>query len=123
MEDILYIHRREIERSGGAPGLRIPDAVEAAAAAPRATHEGTYLLDIFNMAAAYVVAIAIRHPFVDGNKRAAAGSALMFLHLNGDEITERHPEELADTVLALLSKDIDREGLGDWFRERASDRE
>lgn len=42
VEDILYIHRREIERSGGTPGLRIPDAVEAAAAAPRVTHEEKY---------------------------------------------------------------------------------
>ena len=122
VEDILYIHRREVERSGGDPGIRDRDALAAAAAAPLVTQRGEYLLDVFNMAAAYVVAIAVRHPFLDGNKRAAAASALTFLHLNGYDITERHPEELADAVLGLLDKKVDREQLGRWFRERASER-
>ena len=83
---------------------------------------GEFLLDLFNMAAAYIVAIAIRHPFLDGNKRAAAASALTFLYLNGIVITERYTEELADTVLALLAKEMDREQLGEWLRERAAER-
>ena len=123
VEDILYIHRREIERSGGVSRLRDQQALEAAANAPRATHGGQYLLDLFNMAAAYVVAIAFRHPFIDGNKRTAAASALTFLYVNGYVITERYPEEMADLVLALLEKKLDREQLGSWFRERASERE
>jgi len=123
VEDVLYIHRREIELSGGDSGLRDREALEAAIAAPRASHEGRYLLDIFNMAASYLVAIAVRHPFLDGNKRTAAASALTFLYLNGFDITERHPEELADVVLALLSKKLDREQLGEWFQARASERE
>ena len=123
VEDVLYIHRREIERSGGDPGLRDPEALEAATYAPRATYGGKYLLDVFNMAAAYVVSIAVRHPFLDGNKKAAAASALTFLYLNGYTVTERHPGELADVVLDLLRKDVDREQLGTWFRERVIDRE
>ena len=98
-------------------------ADEAATYAPRATYGGKYLLDLFNMAAAYVVAIAVRHPFLDGNKRTAAASALTFLYLNGYSLVERHPEELADAVLDLLNKDLDREQLGNWLRERAIDRE
>ena len=123
VEDILYIHRREIQRAGGDPHLRSRDALEAAAAAPQVTHDGEYLLDLFNMAAAYVVAIAVRHPFIDGNKRAAAATALTFLYLNGLSVTERHPEELADAVLSLLARKLDRERLGEWFRERVGDRE
>ena len=122
VEDILYIHRREIRWAGGEPRLRSRDALEAASGAPQVTHDGEYLLDLFDMAAAYVVAIAVRHPFIDGNKRAAAATALTFLYLNGHSITERYPEELADAVLALLAKKLDRKQLGEWFRERASDR-
>jgi death-on-curing protein len=121
VEDILYIHRCEIERAGGEPVLLSRDALEAAAGAPQVTHAGKYLLDLFNMAAAYVVAIAGRHPFVDGNKRAAAATALTFLRLNGYSVTEHHPEELADVVLALLRKELDREQLGNWFQARADD--
>ena len=123
VEDVLYIHRREIERFGGEPILRDRAALEAAVAAPRATHAGGYLLDLFNMAATYVIAIAVRHPFLDGNKRAAAASGLAFLYLNGYDITERHDEEMADVVLGVLDKRVDREQLGRWFHERASERD
>ena len=119
VEDVLFIHRREIDQAGGDPGLRDRSALEAAVLAPQATHAGEYLLDIFDMAAAYLLSIAVRHPFIDGNKRAAAATALTFLYLNGWDVEERHPEELADMVLALLRHELDREGVGDWFRERS----
>ena len=120
VEDVLFIHRREIEQAGGDPGIRDRSALEAAVLAPRATHAGEYLLDIFNMAAAYLVSIAVRHPFLDGNKRAASATALTFLYLNGWDVQERHPEELADMVLALLDHELDRESVGTWFQERSS---
>ena len=70
------------------------------------------------MAASYMVTIAFRHPFLDGNKRTAAAAALTFLYLNGYLVTERHSEELADLVLALLRREVDREDVGRWFRDR-----
>jgi death-on-curing family protein len=39
--------------------------------------------DLFEMAAAYLFHIVKNHPFVDGNKRAGAMSAYVFLQLNG----------------------------------------
>jgi len=122
VEDVLHIHRREIDQAGGDPGVRDLSALEAAVLAPQVTHGGDYLLDAFDMAAAYLVSIALRHPFVDGNKRAAAATALTFLYVNGWEVEERHPEELADMVLALLRHELDREAVGNWFRERSKPR-
>jgi death-on-curing protein len=80
-------------------------------------------MDLFDMAAAYLVALAFRHPFLDGNKRTAAAAALTFLHLNGYDVNERHPEELADLVLSLLRKEVDREDVGQWFRDRSAPHE
>jgi len=119
---ISHIHQQEIERSGGDPGLRDPEALEAAVAAPRVTHDGRYLMDLFDMAAAYSVAIIYRHPFIDGNKRTGTAAALTFLFLNGYEVSERHPEELADVILEMLEEksQIGRQELGTWFRERSS---
>ena len=122
VEDVLHIHRREIEQAGGSPEVRDLSALEAAILAPQITHDGEYLLDLFDMAAAYLVSIAGRHPFVDGNKRTAAATALTFLYVNGWGIEERHPEELADMVFALLRQEFDREGVGNWFRERSKPR-
>ena len=75
--------------------------------------------DIFEMAAAYVESVCVRHPFVDGNKRTGAVCALTFLLLNGYEIDEIYDEELADKVLDLVTHQIDRQGLADFFRTRA----
>ena len=121
VDAVTHIHRRELDRAGGDSGLRDREGLGAAVAAPRATHDGEFLMDLFDMAAAYAVAIIFRHPFVDGNKRAGAATALTFLYLNGYEVNERHPEELADVILAMLCEgsQFDRERLGAWFRERA----
>jgi len=122
VEDVLHIHHREIEISGGDPGLRDSVGLEAAVAAPRATMDGAYLLDLFQMAAAYLVAIAMRHPFMDGNKRTAAAAALTFLYLNGYVVLEKYPEELADVVLTLLRGETDRSGMGAWLKARSEQR-
>jgi death-on-curing protein len=82
VEDVLYIHRREIEQAGGDQDVRDEQALIAAVHAPQATHEGEYLLELFDMAAAYLVSLAVRHPFIDGNKRTAAATALTFLYIN-----------------------------------------
>ncbi|MEM7534956.1 MAG: type II toxin-antitoxin system death-on-curing family toxin [Chloroflexota bacterium] len=117
VDDVLAFHKAEIEHAGGTPEVRDIDALEAAVSAPMASFDGEYLLDIFEMAATYINSICIRHPFLDGNKRAGAASALVFLHLNGYELHETHDEELADQVLALLTHDIDKDDLANYFRK------
>ena len=47
VEEVLYIHSKEIEAAGGNPGIRDLSALEAAVLAPQATHGGEYLLDLF----------------------------------------------------------------------------
>jgi len=56
VDDILYIHRREIERAGGDPGVRDFGVVESSTAAAQASFEGDWLHeDLFAMAGAYIV--------------------------------------------------------------------
>ena len=120
LEEAMLFHREEIKRAGGAEGIRDPDGLAAALAAPQAAFGGSYLLgDLFEMAAAYVESICARHPFIDGNKRTGTACALVFLLLNGYEIDEEHDEELADQVLDLVMHRTDREGLADYFRKRS----
>ncbi len=120
LEEAILFHREEIERTGGAEGIRDLDGLTAALAAPQASFGGSYLLvDLFEMAAAYVESICMRHPFVDGNKRTGTACALVFLLLNGYEIDEEHDEALADRVLDLVTHRTDREGLAEYFRTRS----
>jgi len=86
-DEILEIHQHQIERYGGATGVRDASALESAVAMPAASFDGAYLHNsIAAMAAAYLFHICQNHAFVDGNKRAGANAAITFLLLNGYEL-------------------------------------
>ncbi|OFZ19758.1 MAG: hypothetical protein A2Z20_00280 [Bdellovibrionales bacterium RBG_16_40_8] len=70
----------QLESYGGATGIRAPDLLESAVMTPQASFGGQYVHnDVYEMAAAYAFHIAENQPFVDGNKRTALASALVFL--------------------------------------------
>ena len=117
-EEAMFFHAEEIKRAGGAKGVRDHDGLEAALAAPKAAFGDSYLMDLSEMAASYVESVCTHHPFVDGNKRTGTACALTFLFLNGYEVDEHYDEELADTVLDLVTHSIDRKGLANYFRAR-----
>lgn len=109
LDEVLYIHRQEITLASGEPNIRDLEAVKACIEAPKASFGGEFLYDLFGMAATYISCLTMRHPFVDGNKRTALGSALTFLYINGIELTESYNEELADLVLKFVTKKITKE--------------
>lgn len=74
------------------------------------------------MAAAYIVELTMRHPFIDGNKRTGAASALTFLYLNGYEISESYDEELADIILDLITHKIDHSQLVSYLKKQSIQR-
>jgi len=116
LEDILFIHQQEIQISGGEPNIRDQEGIKACVDAPKASFGGEFLHDLFGMAASYVTCLTMRHPFVDGNKRTALGSALTFLHLNGYAVEESYDEELADLVLDFVTKKISKEDVVEHLR-------
>ncbi len=104
MGEVLLILQDQIRRYGGAYGVRDPGLLSSALAMPSATFEGKYLhKDLFDQAAAYAFHLCQNHPFVDGNKRAALASALVFLSLNGIEL-EDPKEELYDLMISVAGK-------------------
>ena len=119
MEDILFIHEQEIQKAGGDPGIREKQDVQACTDAPKASFDGEYLNDLFEMAASYIICLTIRHPFIDGNKRTALASTLTFLYLNGYEVDESYDLELADLVLNFLSNDISKDEIAKHLKENA----
>lgn len=84
MEIVLEIHAEAIAQFGGSDGLRDRALLESAIAAPQAIFGGeSPFHDVIEVAAAYLFYLCSNHPFVDGNKRVALGSCLVFLQLNG----------------------------------------
>jgi death-on-curing protein len=103
VDEVLEIHHEQIELYGGSLGLRDAGALESAIATPMATFDAEYLhATIPAMAAAYLFHIAQNHPFIDGNKRAGAKAALVFLEVNGWESTF-DGDRLEETVLGVAA--------------------
>ncbi len=64
--------------------------------------DGKYLhKSLYDKAAAYLFHICQNHPFIDGNKRVALVSALMFLAMNNSPIdyNEKSLEQLVRSVV------------------------
>jgi death-on-curing protein len=81
---VKAIHAEVIAAYGGSRGLRDEALLEAAVAAPQATMMGEPLItDAVEVAAAYLFYLCRNHPYVDGNKRTALATCLVFLSENG----------------------------------------
>ena len=105
LEDVLCIHFEQIESYGGSyggsHGVRDQQMLESALMTPQASYEGIFVhSDLFEMAAAYAFHISENQAFIDGNKRTALASALVFLGLNGIEVFDPH-EKLYVSIMEL----------------------
>lgn len=118
LDEVLEIHRQQIERYGGSTGLRDAGALESAVATPQAMFGGEFLhRSIPAMAAAYLFHLCQNHPFIDGNKRAGANAAVTFLLMNDWEPTFEQ-EELVEVVLAVASSRLSKQPLIEIFESR-----
>src|SRR4051794_33509952 len=94
LAEVLDLHRRMIEQSGGAQGVRDREAVDSALAQPRMTFGGEDLYPgLGKKAAALGFSLIKNHPFVDGNKRVGHAAMETFLVLNGSELSAPADEQ------------------------------
>src|SRR6201993_2874860 len=77
------IHEDQIDRYGGAAGMRDRGLLEAALYRPQTG----YYADLIEEAAALWESLAQNHPFIDGNKRTAFAVTYTFLAINGARLT------------------------------------
>jgi death on curing protein len=103
IDEVLALHCDQIARYGGASGVRDLGLLESAVATAQSSFGGNYLHGTLEeMAAAYLFHLAQNHPFIDGNKRIAAASMIMFVYLNDRDLlcTE---DELVELTLSVAS--------------------
>ena len=115
VSDVLQIHEDAIAKDGGLAGIRDPGLLDSAVMMPRQQFGGQFLHeDLSAMAAAYLFHIAKNHPFLDGNKRAAAMAAYVFLDANGMDLTAS-PDEFEHAVLSVASGTMSKLDLTSWM--------
>lgn len=84
VEAVKAIHAEVLAAHGGLAGLLDGALLESAVAAPQTTMHGEPMFgDPVEIAEAYLFYLCRNHPFVDGNKRMALATCLVFLSENG----------------------------------------
>ncbi len=116
---VKAIHREVLKAHGGSAGIRDEALLESAVAAPQATMTGRPLIsDPLEIAAAYLFYLSQNHPFVDGNKRTALASCLIFLATNRLMTEQRLPvDDWESFVLSVASGKMDREETAKRLRK------
>jgi death on curing protein len=114
---VLDFHAEQLAVFGGPDGIRDLGLLESALARPQ--NKYSYGETVFAvLAAAYGFGIVRNHPFIDGNKRTALASMIVFLNLNGLALAA--PQEAAAAiVLALAAGEIGEDVLVRWIADNS----
>jgi death-on-curing protein len=118
LENILVLHEKVVDRTGGATGIRDQAGLESANAQPQATFGGELLhAELCDQAAALGFSLIGNHPFVDGNKRIGHAAMNVFLVLHGFDI-DADVDEQEEVILGVAAGEWTRERFTDWLREK-----
>ena len=111
VEAVKAIHREVLQAHGGSAGIRDESLLDSAVAAPQATMMGQPMFrEPVEVAAAYLFYLCRNHPFIDGNKRTALATCLVFLSENGLLSQEKLDADVWEKlVLDVAASRIDRE--------------
>jgi death-on-curing protein len=121
-QQVLFIHARLIETTGGSHGLRDLGLLQSAVARPQATFDGADLYsDLWSKAAALMESLAQNHPFVDGNKRTAITATAMFLRQNGF-VLQTTNEALEAFVMMVVEERSSLDTIVIWVKDNVQNK-
>jgi death-on-curing protein len=119
LEEVLLLHARLIQRTGGSGGVRDMGLLDSALARPRATFGGEDLYpSLWHKAAALMHSLIKNHPFVDGNKRTALTATGLFLEVNGYTLTASNEQVLDFAKRAAVGKG-DIKSIAMWLEKHS----
>lgn len=118
-EQVLFLHSRLIDETGGMHGVRDLGMLLSALGRPLAAFSAEELYpDIFNKTAALMDLLVQNRPFVDGNKRTAIASAGIFLLMNGYPLVVAE-KEMVWFSLACAQAKLSLPEIAAWFEKNS----
>ena len=114
-DQAVAMHSRQLRRFGGAPRLRDEGLLRSALERP--VNKWHYeQADLADLAAAYAFGLAKNRAFVDGNKRIAFMTMVVFLRKNGVGFAP-HPAHATAMMMSLAAGEVSEESLTRWIRD------
>lgn len=118
LEVALAVHQMLLAEHGGSHGVRDQKLPESALSRPQQKYAYDSGCSLYDLAAALSFGVAKNHPFVDGNKRVALTLGVVFLEINGIEITA--PESnAAVTFEGLAGGQVSEQELSQWYQSNS----
>lgn len=111
LDDVLWIHSEQLRLYGGAQGVRDQGLILSALLRPQTG----YYADLIEEAAALWESLAMNHGFIDGNKRVAFASTILFLQANGAMPTGTEEEWIEFIYSHLEAGTFRKEVLEEWL--------
>jgi len=112
LEDVLWIQGEQLALYGGALGVRDEGLVLSVLLRPQTG----YYADTIEEAAALWESLGMNHGFVDGNKRVAFASTILFLQANGIMPTGAEDDWIAFIYSNLEAGTFRKDVLEAWLR-------
>ena len=114
-EQVILLHQRLIETTGGSTGIRDEGMLKSALSNPFQSFGDVELYPSIQAKAAQLCfGIVKNHPMIDGNKRLGTHVMLVFMALNGYELLYTQ-QELSNTILDLAAGKIGFETILQWI--------
>ena len=113
-ETVLTLHEQSLAQFGGLAGIRDEGLLDSALGRPQnlfAYGKPT----LFALAASYAFGLAKNYLFIDGNKRTAFVTAVLFLELNGRRFSAEEADAAVRT-LALAAGEMTEAEYEAWLK-------
>ena len=116
-EEILSLHEKLIDKTGGSQGVRDMGLLESAVYSTETSFEDTELYpSAKEKAARLMFALTSNHAFIDGNKRIGVFVMLMTLELNKINL-KFSQKELVELGLSVGGGTWHYEKILDWIKK------
>jgi death-on-curing protein len=113
LDDVLWIHEEQLRLFGGAQGVRDEGLILSALLRPQTG----YYADLVEEAAALWESLTMNDGFIDGNKRVAFASTILFLEANGAVPTGTEDEWIAFIYGHLEAGTFRKPVMEDWLHK------
>ena len=118
-EEVVAIHRRVLEETGGHEGIHDAGLLFSASEKPKASFGGKEMYpDLFTKASVLLEALANYHTFSDGNKRTAYLATKAFLAMNGFHLRVKKKEALV-FILSIAKKKSRLVQIATWLKKHS----
>lgn len=119
LEEVIMLHQMSLKEFGGSDGIRDIGLLESAITQIQQSFDKEDLYPtLWDKAGALVYSLCNNHPFIDGNKRAAALCMLVFLDNNGYEVVVKQGQ-IYKMMMEVAKGLMLREKLSSWIRKNS----